>query len=98
MVEVDLLITNGNVLIMDGRNKTVKSVGCEKGRIVGVWETAQPSAEEVKMTSQAKIIDLKGATMIPGFIDTHNHILNYSLNKKKVNCISTININILDRL
>src|SRR5699024_6354444 len=54
--------------------------------------------EEVKMTSQAKIIDLKGATMIPGFIDTHNHILDYSLNKNKVDCSSPLNKNIPDML
>jgi len=98
MVEVDLLITNGNVLTLDEKNSCAKSIGCENGRIVGVWDSEQPPSEEVSMTSHAKLIDLKGATIIPGFIDTHNHILDYSLNKNKVDCSSPLNRKIPDIL
>src|SRR5699024_5239768 len=34
--------------------------------------------------------------ILPGFIDTHNHLLTYSLNKPKVNCSSPENKNIKD--
>src|SRR5699024_2537600 len=98
MVEVDLLITNGTVLTLDADNKEAKSLGIKAERIVGIWETAEPSAGEVTMLENSKIIDLKGSTVIPGFIDTHNHILDYSLNKDKVDCSSPLNKNIPDIL
>src|SRR5699024_12477709 len=91
MVEVDLLITNGIVLTLDTDNKEAKSLGIKGERIVGIWESAEPSAEEVTMLEHSKVIDLKGSTVMPGFIDTHNHILDYSLNKDKVDCSSPLN-------
>src|SRR5699024_6441196 len=98
MVEVDLLITNGTVLTLDTDNKKAKSLGIKGERIVGIWETAEPSAEEITMLENSKIVDLKGSTVIPGFIDTHNHILDYSLNKDKVDCSLPLNKNITDIL
>lgn len=40
--------------------------------------------------------DLKGATLLPGFIDTHNHILMYAQYKRQVDCTSPRNESIAD--
>lgn len=94
MIQADLLLTNGNILTLDDNNQKKGSVAVNKGKIEGIWNDSKPSSDQVNITSETEIIDLKGATAIPGFIDTHNHILSYSLNKNKVNCSSPPNKNI----
>jgi predicted amidohydrolase YtcJ len=34
----------------------------------------------------SEIVDLEGATVLPGFIDSHNHMMTYGLMKKQFNC------------
>lgn len=98
MIEADILITNGNILTLNEANRKASSLAVTKGYIAGIWAATEPPKNEVKIKSDTEIINLKGFTLIPGFIDTHNHILDYSLNKSKVNCSSSLNKNIQDIL
>ena len=67
--DTPLLIYNGRIITMDDDMPTVEAVVTEKGRIryAGTLDGA------LKMTSGAVKIDLKGATLIPGFNDNHVH-------------------------
>ncbi|ASK62260.1 hypothetical protein CFK37_08840 [Virgibacillus phasianinus] len=78
MITADLLIKNGIVLTLDAQNTRAGSVAVKDGQIAGVWSQANPPEGEVQVTVQTKVVDLKGETLIPGFIDTHNHILGYA--------------------
>src|SRR3954447_19895258 len=62
----DLALVNGRILTMDPANPVVPAVGIRNGRFshVGHAETLGPSAQT---------INLRGATVIPGLIDSHVH-------------------------
>ncbi|MET9608901.1 amidohydrolase [Streptomyces sp. NPDC006512] len=60
-------LTNANVVTMDPDHPVAHDVGIWQGRIVGLDEavTSLPARE---------VIDLHGATVLPGFIDSHVHL------------------------
>lgn len=93
-MKADLLITNGNILTLNEFNHIAGSLAVADGRIIGIWESVKPPNGVIETIS--KTIHLGGSTLIPGFIDTHNHILDYSLNKDKVDCSSPLNQNFRD--
>lgn len=98
MSKIDLVIKNANVLTLDKENRVAGSVAVSEGKIVEIWQDSEPPAEEVDITSETEVIDLQGDTLIPGFIDTHNHILWYALMQDMVNCSTPPNKNISDIL
>ncbi|WP_028192793.1 amidohydrolase [Salinispora pacifica] len=60
-------LTNANILTMDPDHPVAHDLGIWRGRIVGLDEavTSLPVRE---------VIDLRGATVLPGFIDSHVHL------------------------
>ena len=60
----DLLLVNGLVRTMDPARPTARSIACSDGRIESLDET--PPAR--------RVLDLAGATAVPGFIDAHAHL------------------------
>jgi predicted amidohydrolase YtcJ len=69
----DLALVNGNFLTMDANDSVVSAVTIRGGRIaeVGTAGTLGPCAQT---------IDLHGATVIPGLIDSHVHFIRCGLN------------------
>jgi len=96
MVKADLIIKNGSVLTLDNKSTNGGSLTVYKGRITGIWSEHIPPEESIMRTENAKEIDLNGATILPGFIDTHNHLLMYSQYKKQVECTSPLHKSIAD--
>lgn len=94
MEKVDLLIINANVLTLDGTNKVAGSLAVSDGKIRAIWRESEPSFSEVKFTPKTEVLDLKGATIIPGFIETHNHLLHAAYLKSNVDCSSPKHSNI----
>jgi len=64
----DLVLVNGNIHTMDARNPVVSSVGIRDGRFVEVGRGA-------KGVQGARVINLKGATVVPGLIESHTHFV-----------------------
>jgi predicted amidohydrolase YtcJ len=68
------LYTGGRVLPCDGVTPADEALVVRDGRIAGVGareamaRLAGPGAERV---------DLRGATLLPGFVDTHPHLLHF---------------------
>jgi predicted amidohydrolase YtcJ len=64
------LFINGNVLTMDADNRVVEAVAVREDRIEAVGSTGDimALAEE-----DSEVIDLRGRTLMPGFIDAHGH-------------------------
>ena len=72
-MDVTLAVVNGQVITMKDHQQAEAFAVC-KDRIVKVGSTE----EVLKLTNpMTKIIDLNGKTALPGFIDTHLHIVGY---------------------
>jgi predicted amidohydrolase YtcJ len=65
----DLLLTNGKIHTMDGRDSIAESV-----RIVGD-RFGSVGRGRLGATGCTEVVDLKGRTVVPGLIDDHNHIV-----------------------
>jgi predicted amidohydrolase YtcJ len=70
--QADLLLVNANVLTMDPSRPRATAVAVANGRIAGVYD-GKPDV------SAATVIDLRGATLLPGFHDAHNHMIGFGL-------------------
>jgi predicted amidohydrolase YtcJ len=64
----DLVLVNGNIHTMDERNPLVSSVGIRDGRFVSVGRGA-------KDVQGARVINLRGATVVPGLVESHTHFI-----------------------
>ena len=66
----DLIVTNAKVYTMDGAIPKADAFAVRDGRFIAVGRTT-----EIKglATAKTQIYDAKGMTVVPGFIDTHNH-------------------------
>jgi predicted amidohydrolase YtcJ len=69
---VDLVLVNGKVWTGDAERPWAEAVAVRGGTILAVGTTAEMS----KLSpSGAKLVDLGGALLLPGFIDSHTHFL-----------------------
>src|SRR5271154_4726981 len=69
------ILYNGKIATMDQRDKMASSVTIEGDRITAVGTASGVPKHE----GCAQLIDLKGRRVIPGLIDSHNHIVVASL-------------------
>ena len=65
-MKLDLLLQNADIITMDPDRPAAGSMGIWQGRIVGF-------DEDLAGLEAARVLDLGGATMTPGFIDAHCH-------------------------
>src|SRR5262245_42253559 len=65
----DLALVNGKIHTMDATDRVVSSVLIRDGRFYQVADTLSGVGSNVRK------IDLRGRTVIPGLVDTHNHIV-----------------------
>ncbi|MHA2428227.1 MAG: amidohydrolase, partial [Candidatus Hermodarchaeia archaeon] len=72
----DLIIINARVLTMDPNNPTAKAIVTKGNKIVYVGKNSGAKSLGIE---NARVIDAKGRTLIPGIIDSHYHILGGSL-------------------
>lgn len=86
------MIAKADKKYIHGRIYTIKAEGdCEEafcikdGKILAVG-----TAEELEEFDADEIIDLKGKTVLPGFIDCHQHALEYAKTKVEVNLRNTV--------
>ncbi len=68
--------TNGSIVTMAGREPSVEAVLTIDDRIV---HTGDLAAVREYAPQPVRTVDLAGATMTPGFIEAHNHMLMYGL-------------------
>jgi predicted amidohydrolase YtcJ len=97
----DVIFYNGDVVTMSGENGVHQSLGIKDGEILYVGNQED---QERFQSVRTQLIDLKGRTLLPGFIDAHSHFslamqtLNWAnLSSPPVSDIKSIN-DILVRL
>ncbi|NLB52968.1 MAG: amidohydrolase [Syntrophomonadaceae bacterium] len=68
--EIDMVFMNGKVITMDPENSTAEAIAIKNDLIVmvGTNESVKPF-----ISKSTQVIDLGGKTLLPGFIDPHNH-------------------------
>src|SRR5580693_4646218 len=68
--DADLVVFNANVYTVDSRAPKVEAFAVKAGRFLAVGTTADMKALVAKGTQG---FDAKQMTVVPGFIDCHNH-------------------------
>jgi len=83
------VLYNGKIITVDKDFSIAQAVSIQDGKFIIVG-----SNEEVKASAgpDAETIDLQGKTVVPGFIDSHNHMLWTALEKQKVSVASARSI------
>ena len=66
----DTIVTRGKILTVDAAFRTVEALAITNGRIVATGSSADIARYAGTNT---KVIDVAGATVIPGLIDNHFH-------------------------
>lgn len=73
---MDLILLNGKIVTMDKDIPQAQAVAVKEGLIVKVGSNYDVLALQDNTT---KVIDLDGKLLLPGFNDSHMHLLNYGL-------------------
>jgi predicted amidohydrolase YtcJ len=70
----DLVLTNGNVVTVDGNNPDAEAIA-----VIGDRIDAVGSADDIAayIGEGTEVIDLRGQTAIPGFIEGHGHYTSF---------------------
>lgn len=82
---VDLVIRNANVVCLDGAGTRAQALAIHDGRIVALGK----ENEILNAFRGHEMHDLAGATLYPGLIDAHSHLLGYALNLGYVDLVGT---------
>jgi predicted amidohydrolase YtcJ len=86
---MDTIFFNGNIRTMDETIKKGQAVAVKNGIILRVGSDQAVLKLKTKGT---KLVDLNGKLMLPGFNDSHMHLLSYGYSLEKVNLGSTLSI------
>jgi predicted amidohydrolase YtcJ len=76
MVDADAVLFNGNVITVDDRNSRSQGVAVKDGRVL--WVGTNEGVRQA-VGRGTRVRDLKGMTVVPGFIESHNHTLMFGL-------------------
>lgn len=78
----DLVLTNGRIYTVDNARPVASALAVRGNRILFVGSDAEARA---LARPSATVIDLRGATVVPGFTDAHAHLLGLGTTLQRVN-------------
>lgn len=70
----DKIFINGKIITVDEKNTIAQAVAVADGKILAVGTTENIQKLKGKKT---EVVDLKGKTVTPGFIDGHSHFMGF---------------------
>lgn len=87
--KADIVFLNGNIYTLDERMPVAEGIAVKGEKIMAIG-----SNENVKPTigKDTIVLDLKGKTIVPGFIDAHVHFFSYGSSLKELNFVGTKSI------
>ena len=77
-IPADLIITGGTIYTMNDKSPIVEAVAVKSDTILFAGSLADAERYRGEKTGS---VDLKGATMTPGFIESHGHIMGLGYNE-----------------
>jgi len=85
MIGADLVLIDGKIITVDASDTIAEAVAVRQGKILMVGSTA-----EIRQLAgrNSKVVDLGGKTVLPGFIDTHEHCIRKGMQADYVYCAS----------
>ncbi len=89
MIVLDLILKNGKIYKTDKNNNVVEALAIKDGKIYRTGSNEEIISLKDK---DSKIIDLKGKTVLPGFNDSHMHLVNYGYSLRQADLIGTSSI------
>jgi predicted amidohydrolase YtcJ len=75
VIFADAVYHNGKILTVDERFSVAQALAVRDGKIMAVGSNAEILNLAGPKTQR---LDLKGKTVLPGFIDTHSHLFDYA--------------------
>jgi predicted amidohydrolase YtcJ len=78
----DLVLENGKVITVEKSNPSAQAIAIRDGRILAVGSSAAMKKHKGPKT---EVIDLRGATAIPGLIEGHGHFTGLGAFKRSLN-------------
>jgi predicted amidohydrolase YtcJ len=94
-LHADLVITGGHVLTVNPHDDVAEAVAVAGDRIVAVGTARDLDG---LVGPRTDVVRLRGETVVPGFIDPHNHFMLYGQWLGRVNCKSPLNRTVGDVL
>jgi predicted amidohydrolase YtcJ len=79
----DLTLVNANVLTMDPVRPRASAVAIAGGRIEAL------DGSQAEVNGSGRVVDLRGATVLPGFGDAHNHMVGFGMSLAEVDLRSS---------
>jgi predicted amidohydrolase YtcJ len=80
--QADVVLVNGNIYTVDNARPIASALAVRGGRILFVGSDAEA---RVLAKGSANVIDLRGATVVPGIVDAHAHLLGLGNMLRRVN-------------
>lgn len=84
--EVELVIYNANVVTLDNERERAEAIVVEGGKIKYVGNNEVALKYVGKGT---KLMDVKGATVLPGFVDSHMHLTSLGASLSRLDLVGT---------
>lgn len=78
---MDTILCNGRVYTLDNKGTTAEAIGIKGNKIAFVGKKEE--VLELK-TKDTKVLDLEGKMVVPGFNDSHMHLLGYGYTATKI--------------
>src|SRR5918993_6038628 len=78
----DLILTNGNVYTVNDKRPRAQAIAVKGDRIVFVGTNAAAKRFQGKST---RVVDLRGATVVPGLADAHAHFIGIGQREMNLN-------------
>ena len=79
----DLVLWGGKVITLDARNPGAEAVAIKNGRFLKAGKNGEIRALSGRGT---EVIALRGRTVTPGFIDSHQHLFEFGTNLLQLDC------------
>lgn len=89
----DIIYHDGNIITINDAQPRIEAVAVKDGKILTVGSTKEVFGSK---GSDTLMVDLKGSTMLPGFVDAHGHVMGGGLQALSANLLAPPDGNVKD--